>query len=57
LSEYCLLTAAVALIALGIIIYAAGGVQNLWTSANQTLATGNTATAGSGAGGAQPSGH
>ena len=56
LSEYCLLTALLALIAAGIFIHAAGGVQNLWSVANQTLANGNSTVAGGGPAGAQPSG-
>jgi Flp pilus assembly pilin Flp len=37
LAEYCLLTALVALIALGIFWRVSGGMQNLWTSANTTI--------------------
>jgi Flp pilus assembly pilin Flp len=48
LSEYCLLTALVALIGLGLFLYASGGVQNLWTTANTTLAVGNTVSVGGG---------
>lgn len=48
LSEYCLLTALVALIGLGLFLYASGGVQNLWTTANTTLAVGSTVSAGGG---------
>ena len=39
LSEYCLITAFVALAALGIFIHLSGGVQNIWGSAGATLAT------------------
>jgi Flp pilus assembly pilin Flp len=34
LAEYCLLTALVALVALGIVIHFAGGFQAIWNSAN-----------------------
>jgi Flp pilus assembly pilin Flp len=42
LAEYCLITALVALVGLGIFIHMAGGVQALWNTANSTLATGNS---------------
>ncbi len=54
LADYCLLIALVALIAVGVLIKVSGGVQNLWTVANTSLATGNqtaatgAATAGAG---------
>ena len=59
LSEYCLLAALVALIALGIFIHVSGGIQNLWTAANSSLgsATSASTTSGSGGGnGSQPAG-
>lgn len=43
LAEYCLLTALVALVALGFIIHASGGMQALWTGANTSLTAGNAA--------------
>jgi Flp pilus assembly pilin Flp len=47
LAEYCLLTALIALIALGIFVHVAGGVDAIWGSANSALATGNASnTAG-----------
>jgi Flp pilus assembly pilin Flp len=49
LSEWCLITALVSLIALGIFFHFSGGMQNLWGNANAALATGNVAA---GAGGA-----
>lgn len=54
LAEYCLLTALLCLIALGVIIHASGGLQNLWTTANSTLASNgvNSGTTGTGATGA-----
>ena len=61
-----MLTALLALIALGIIVHASGGLQNLWGTANRTLATngsqtgatsGATGTAGTGEGAVTPSSH
>jgi Flp pilus assembly pilin Flp len=51
LSEYCLLTAVVALIGLAIFIHFSGGIQNIWSGAGSALATanGNTAPASTGA--------
>ena len=55
LSEYCLLTALLALIALGIFWHVSGGMQALWGNGNSTLATATnvsepaTASAGAGA--------
>jgi Flp pilus assembly pilin Flp len=39
LAEYCLLTALVALIALGIFWRASGGMKDLWGNANTTIST------------------
>jgi Flp pilus assembly pilin Flp len=53
LSEYCLLMALIALVALGIVIHVSGGVQNLWTVANTSLgnaSTSSTTTTGGGQG-------
>jgi Flp pilus assembly pilin Flp len=44
LAEYCLLTALVALVALGIIIHASGGIQALWSGANTSLTAGKNAS-------------
>jgi Flp pilus assembly pilin Flp len=44
LAEYCLLTALIALVAVGIFVYCSGGLQALWGSANTTLAAGNAVT-------------
>jgi Flp pilus assembly pilin Flp len=41
LAEYCLLTALVALVALGIIIHVSGGMSAVWNGANASLAAGN----------------
>jgi len=51
LAEYCLLMAFVALVALGLILKAAGGIQGVWSSANNTLATTSSQSVGSGGGG------
>jgi len=48
LAEYCLLMAFVALVALGIIIHASGGIQAVWTSANTTMAAHAPAAAAGG---------
>ena len=46
LAEYCLLTALIALIAVGILIHVAGGMQALWADANSSLASGHSAASG-----------
>ena len=46
LSEYCLLTALVALVALGVIIQLSGGMQAVWGGANTTLTAGNAGISG-----------
>jgi Flp pilus assembly pilin Flp len=62
LAEYCLLTALIALIALGIIYRMSGGMQGMWSSTGTTLVAANAATSAqgtTGTGGAttgQPSG-
>lgn len=48
LAEYCLLTALVALVALGIFIHVSGGVSVLWGTANTALVAGNTSSGVSG---------
>jgi len=48
-AEYCLLTALIALIALGVFLHFSGGMQGMWNSANSSLAAGNS-TAGPGTG-------
>jgi Flp pilus assembly pilin Flp len=40
-AEYCLLTALLALVALGIFYHAVGGMDGIWGSVNATLAAGN----------------
>ena len=41
LAEYCLITAVIALLGLGIFIHASGGLQKLWGIANTTIAAGS----------------
>ena len=48
LSEWCLLTALVALVALGIIVQLSGGMQAVWSGANASLTAGNAAISGTG---------
>lgn len=49
LAEYCLLTALLALIALGIIYHVSGGMQNLWGNAGAAISAGaNSGAATSG---------
>ncbi len=43
LAEYCLLTALIALLGLGILIHLSGGMQAIWSGANNSLVAGNTA--------------
>jgi Flp pilus assembly pilin Flp len=56
LAEYCLLTALIALIALGIFYHVSGGIQGLWSSTNTTLVAANatTGTQGTTATGSSP---
>ena len=59
LAEFCLLTALVALVVLGVIIQLSGGMQAVWGGANTSLTAGNAAVNGAAGGGAAPahSGH
>ena len=54
LAEYCLLTALIALIALGIIYRVSGGMQGLWSSTGTTLVAANAATGTQGTTGSSP---
>ncbi len=54
LSEYCLIMALVALVALGIFLKVSGGMQNLWTVANTSLGNAATSTTTTGGAGSQP---
>ena len=49
LAEYCLLIALVALVACGLIVHFSGGVQVIWNSANNTLASGSPSAGSSSA--------
>ena len=55
LAEYCMVIAFVALASLGLYLYVSGGVQDLWSTANSTLVTGNSSTSGGGSTGAASS--
>ena len=46
LAEYCLLTALIALIGLGIFVHLSGGMSSLWGGANTSLTAGNAAISG-----------
>ena len=46
LAEYCLLTALIALIGLGIFVHMSGGVYAIWGGANTRLTAGNAAVSG-----------
>jgi len=54
IAEYCLMTALVALVALGIFIHVAGGVQAIWNNANSTIATNANVGSGAAAGSGNP---
>ena len=58
LAEYCLLVALIALIALGFMAHFSGGIQGIWNSASNTLASGTSSgtSSGSAAGSSQPGG-
>ena len=42
LAEYCLITAFIALVALGIFWHVSGGLQGMWTSINHSLGAGSS---------------
>jgi Flp pilus assembly pilin Flp len=44
-AEYCLITALIALVALGIFWRVAGGMNGIWGTANTTLAAGSASNA------------
>jgi Flp pilus assembly pilin Flp len=50
-AEYCLLTALIALIGLGIFWHVSGGLQGMWNSMNASLASGNNTGASPTSGG------
>ncbi|MGA2267167.1 MAG: hypothetical protein ABSH44_01735 [Bryobacteraceae bacterium] len=49
LAEYCLITALIALIAMGILYRVSGGIQGMWSTADTTLVAGNATTGTNGA--------
>jgi Flp pilus assembly pilin Flp len=56
LAEYCLITAIIALVGLGIFYKLSGGVQGIWGTANSAIVVANT-SAGSGATASGPVDH
>jgi Flp pilus assembly pilin Flp len=50
LADYCLLVALIALLGLGILYRVSGGMHDLWTVANSSLSSGNSAVSSSTAG-------
>jgi Flp pilus assembly pilin Flp len=44
LAEYCLITAVIALIGLGLFVHASGGLQNLWGTASTTITAASAST-------------
>jgi Flp pilus assembly pilin Flp len=50
LSEYCLLTALIAIIALGLFIRVSGGVQSIWSGSASTFTAATGATTGAATG-------
>ena len=48
LAEYCLITALIVLIALAIFWRVSGGIQDVWDTANTTLAAGNSTSGSAG---------
>jgi hypothetical protein len=55
LADYCLLTALVALIGLGIFVHLSGGIQAIWNAGNSTLVHGKSVAGGNTVGGADGS--
>jgi Flp pilus assembly pilin Flp len=51
LAEYCLLTALVALLALGLFSFVSGGIQGMWSTADTTLVAANASTSSPAPGG------
>jgi Flp pilus assembly pilin Flp len=46
LAEFCLITALITLVALGIFYHISGGVHDLWSTANTTLVNGSSSGVG-----------
>jgi Flp pilus assembly pilin Flp len=57
LAEYCLITALIVIIALGVIWHVSGGIQGMWDTANTTLVNGNSNAATGSAGTANTQGN
>jgi Flp pilus assembly pilin Flp len=57
LAEYCLITAIIALIGLGIFYKLSGGVQDLWGTANSAIVAANTSVSSGAAQGSSPVDH
>jgi Flp pilus assembly pilin Flp len=55
-AEYCLVTALLALVALGIFIHISGGVQNIWGAAGSAMANASSTAAGGDATASAPGG-
>lgn len=55
LAEYCLITAVIALIGLGLFVHISGGLQGLWGTMNSTIAAGGSVTTSDTASAANPS--
>jgi Flp pilus assembly pilin Flp len=53
LAEYCLITALIALVGLGIFIHLSGGIQSIWGTAGTALTAGDPASH-TGGGGTTP---
>jgi Flp pilus assembly pilin Flp len=47
-AEYCLITAFIALVALGIFWHFSGGLQGMWTAINNSLAAGSSPSSAGG---------
>jgi Flp pilus assembly pilin Flp len=47
-AEYCLITAFIALVALGILWHVSGGLQGMWTAINSSLAASSTGSSSAG---------
>jgi len=54
LAEYCLMTALIALIGLGIFYKLSGGVQGLWGTANSAIVVANSSADSGAAAGSDP---
>jgi Flp pilus assembly pilin Flp len=48
LAEYCLITAIIALVGVGVFYRVSGGIQNLWGSANSAIVVANPNAAATG---------